>query len=507
MMHLKMNKLKFIIKTFLFLTIGTGFVPSGAAQVTVPKDSSAVVNTPTSLPDTVEMDSIQELAANETLVPINAVVKDSVPFKPFKIDGVAAVVGDRLILESDIRKMYLDLKSQGIPTDGVTNCQLAERLMKNKLYAHQAVQDSLLIDDARIEGMANQRIDYIVSELGSMEKMLEFYDMESETELRAKLFEITKEQELAKMMQDKIIEEVEVTPEEVRDYFNEIPEEDRPKFGDEVEIAQILINPEVPQEETQKVVDRLNQFRDEILAGESTFATKAVLYSQDPGSSSTGGAITLTRDSRFVQEFKDVAFSLQEGEVSKPFKTEYGYHILTVDEIRGQQVDVRHILLIPEYTKETVEKARKRMDSVRGLIIDGEMEFAEAARRFSDQKETRQDGGKLINPMTGDTRFEQTKVDPSIYNQVVNLKEGDVSGVLTDNDRLGKIFYKIVTVTNRYPAHTANYAQDFSKIKELALTEKKLDVISKWQNEKIADTYVKINGEYKECDFLANWIK
>lgn len=483
-----MNKLKYITKTTLLVIFSIGFSFYSTAQVNIPSDSTQV------------QDSV-------SVQKIEAIKKDTVAFVPFKIDGVAAVVGDRLILESDIQKMYADLKSQGIPTDNITNCQLIERLMKNKLYAHQAIQDSLVADEAKIEAMTSQRIDYFVSELGSMEKMLEFYNMGSETELRNKLLEITKEQELSKLMQEKIVEGIEITPEEVRAFFKEIPKDERPKFGDEVEIAQIVIKPEVPEIEVQKVINKLKQFREEILSGESTFATKAVLYSEDPGTSSRGGTITLTRDSQFVQEFKDAAFSLQEGEISKPFKTEFGYHILKVDKIRGQQIDVRHILLIPSVTKETVAAAKEKIDSVRNLIVSGKMKFSEAARKFSDQEETREDGGKLINPLTGDTRFEQTKVDPSIYNQVVDLKEGQVSGVMTDNNRLGKLFYKIISVLHRYPAHIANYAQDFSKIKDLALTEKKLDAISKWQEETIKDTYIKINGQYRDCDFSINWLK
>lgn len=504
MMHLKKNKLKFIINPFFLFVWALGFPFFCTAQITDPAAENQAADT-TSI-DRPTMTAEFPMDA-DSLAQASTVAKDSVPFEPFKIDGVAAVIGERLILESDIQKMYADLESQGIPTADITDCQLAERLMKNKLYAHQAIQDSLVIDDAKIQAMTNQRIDYFIDQIGSMKKLLDFYNMGSENELRTKLFEIAKESELSRMMQEKVVEDVEITPEEVRTFFKNIPEDERPEFGDEVEIAQIVIEPEVPQEEVQKVIDKLNKFRNEILSGESTFATKAVLYSDDPGTSSSGGAITLTRDSRFVQEFKDVAFSLQEGEISKPFKTEFGYHILEVEKIRGQQIDVRHILLIPAVTKKTIEAAKQEIDSIRELIVSGKMDFKEAARKFSDQKETREDGGKLINPLTGDTRFEQTKVDPSIYNQVVDLKEGQVSGVITDNDRLGKLFYKIVTVLHRYPAHVANYAQDFTKIKDLALTEKKLDVIDKWQEETIKNTYIKINGKYRDCDFLTDWIK
>lgn len=520
MMHLKMNKLKYTIKTALFLVMSLGFIPFCVAQKTTTKNSIVLVQD--TIPSTKATDKTDTLnTANAEMVVHTNVAnggslaattkknQDSIPFERFKIDGVAAVIGERLILDSDVQKMYKDLESRGISTADITDCELAERLMKNKLYAHQAIQDSLVVDDQQIRISTDRQIDYFVQQAGSMEKVLKFYNIKTEAQLRNKLFEINKEQQLAQKMQAKIIEEVTITPEEVREFFSEIPEDKRPKFGDEVEIAQIIIKPEPTQSEIDKTIARLNKFRDEILAGESSFATKAVLYSDDPGSSSNGGqlGVPLTRDSRFVQEFKDAAFSMEEGEISKPFKTKFGYHILRVDEIRGQEIYVRHILLVPKLTDEVIKKAQNEIDSIRASIVNEEISFFDAARKFSDEEETRGDGGKLINPETGTTQFVEAKVDPSIYNQVVALEENQVSGVLTDSDRTGNVFFKIITVTNRFPAHIANYEQDFAKIKELALTEKKLDVIAQWQEEKIKDTYVKVNGKYRDCDFTENWLK
>ncbi|NJW53991.1 peptidylprolyl isomerase [Salinimicrobium oceani] len=425
----------------------------------------------------------------------------------FKVDGVAAVVGDFVVLESDIDKMYIELQSQGVSTQDVTNCNLAGRLMENKLYAHHAIQDSIIVSDSEINANIDQQLAYMTQQVGSLEKVLEFYKKETEAEFRAELFEINKQNRLASEMQRKIVEAVEITPEEVRAFFTSIPEEERPVFGDEVEIAQIVVKPEIPQEERQKLIDRLSEMRADVLENGASFATKAVLYSQDPGSRSSGGKITLTRQDPFVKEFKDAAFSLQEGEVSKPFQTEFGYHILTVDKIRGQQVDVRHILLIPDVTEATKQKAFDKVQNVRERINNNEISFSDAAREVSDEKETREGGGKLINPTTGDTRFELTKIDPLLYEQVVNLEKGKVSNILTDQDNTGRPFYKIITVTNRYPEHKANYAQDYNKIKELALRDKQLKAIEKWQKEKIGETYIKVNGEYRDCEYSSNWLK
>lgn len=425
----------------------------------------------------------------------------------FKVDGVAAVVGDFVVLESDIDKMYIELQSQGVSTQDVTNCNLAGRLMENKLYAHHAIQDSIVVSDADINANIDQQLAYMTQQLGSLEKVLEYYKKDNEAEFRTELFEINKQNRLASEMQRKIVDAVEITPEEVRTFFTSIPEDERPVFGDEVEIAQIVVKPEIPQEERQKLLDRLNEMRADVLENGASFATKAVLYSQDPGSRSSGGKITLTRQDPFVKEFKDAAFSLQEGEVSKSFQTIFGYHILTVDKIRGQQVDVRHILLIPDVTEETKKKAYEKIQNVRERINNNEISFADAAKEVSDEKETRESGGRLVNPTTGDTRFELTKIDPLLYEQVVNLEKGKVSNILTDQDNTGRPFYKIITVTNRYPEHKANYAQDYNKIKELALRDKQLKAIEKWQKEKIDETYVKVNGEYRNCEYTSNWVK
>ncbi|MHA6279911.1 peptidylprolyl isomerase [Salinimicrobium sp. CAU 1759] len=449
------------------------------------------------------------IVTDSTAIGIESEIQEQIQDKSgrFKVDGVAAVIGDFVVLESDIDKMYLELQSQGASIKDVTNCNLAGRLMENKLYAHHAIQDSIIVSDAEINASIDQQLAYMTQQVGSLEKVLEFYKKDNEADFRAELFEINKQNRLASEMQRKIVDAVEITPEEVRAFFTSIPEDERPVFGDEVEIAQIVVKPEIPQEQKDEIINRLNEMRADVLDNGASFATKAVLYSQDPGSRSSGGKITLTRQDPFVKEFKDAAFSLQEGEVSKPFQTEFGYHILTVDKIRGQQVDVRHILLIPDVTEETKQKAFNEIERVRERINNKEITFAEAAKEVSDEKETRENGGKLINPTTGDTRFELTKIDPLLYEQVVNLEKGQVTRILTDQDNTGRPFYKIITVTNRYPEHKADYVQDYNKIKELALRDKQLEAIEKWQKEKISETYVKVNGEYRDCTFSSNWLK
>nr|WP_299437539.1 peptidylprolyl isomerase [uncultured Aquimarina sp.] len=434
--------------------------------------------------------------------------EDSVkPFERIKIDGVAAVIGEYVILESDITIAYQQLISEGVSAEDVGRCELAGSLFENKLYAHHAVQDSVIVTDAEVNSMVDQQLSYMTRELGTLDKVLKFYRKDSEEDFRKELFEINKGNRLAEQMRSKIVEDVEITPEEVREFFDEIPEDERPLFGTELELAQIVIEPKIPDEEEQKVIDRLKQFRIDILENGSSFATKAVLYSQDPGSKSKGGKYTLNRQTPFAKEFKDVAFSLQEGEVSEPFLTDFGWHIIQLDKIRGEEIDVRHILLIPDVTRESVEVAQKLVDSVRTAVVSGTIDFKEAARKFSNEKETKEDGGQLLNPTTGDTRFELTKIDPILYDQVSKLKTNEVSLVIPDQDRQGRKKFKLITVLNRFDEHIADYSKDYLKIQELALRKKQIEAIRKWQEEKISDTYIKINGEYRDCEFSGNWLK
>ena len=381
--------------------------------------------------------------------------------------------------------------------------------MEDKLYAHHAIQDSINVSDAEIRQQVDYQIQqFLQSTNGSMEKLLEFYKKDDEQSFRDEMFEINKSNELAKRMQAKIVEEVEITPEEVRTFFDKIPEDQRPTFGTELKVAQIVAEPKVTQEEKQKVIDRLKQFKVDVVENGASFRSKAVLYSDDKGSASNGGSYTLHKKKpKMVKEFRQIAFSLQEGEVSDPFETDYGYHIIYLDKIRGQEYDINHILLFPKVSSEAVKEAKERLEKVRKRIVDGDISFADAAKEVSDNKETRGDGGQLINPETQDYNWELTRMPTELYTQIQNLKDDEVSLVLSDQDRSGNVSFKLLMVTDRIDDHKANYAKDYLKIKELALNEKKINAVEKWQEEKILDTYIKISGSYRDCEYSSNWLK
>lgn len=423
-----------------------------------------------------------------------------------KVDGVAAVVGDYLILESDIDKAYIDLKQQEVDTKNITRCQMLGKLMEDKLYAHQAVQDSVKLTDAEVREQVNQRIEYLTAQLGGdIKKLLEFYKKDDEQSMREELFTLFKVNTLAQRMRQQIVKDVEVTPEEVRNFFNAIPADERPHFGTELEIAQIVVNPVAPPSAVQEVIDLLNDIKKDVEENGMSFATKAILYSQDRA---TGGQLlTFNRNSAFDKAFKDVAFTLREGEISKPFESSFGWHIIQMDKIRGKEVSVRHILIMPDIPQEALDEAKEKIAKIRDRIVNKELTFDEAARNFSDEKETRNDGGQLINPEDLSSRFELTRIEPSLYARISDLKDDEVSVPFLDEDRTGKKSYRIYKITNRIEEHQADFTKDYVKIQDLALKEKQLKAIAKWMKEHIEKTYIAINGEYRNCKFENNWLK
>ncbi len=438
------------------------------------------------------------------------VITDSTSaFKPVKVDGVAGVVGDYIVLNSDIDKEFLQLQASGVDTKNITRCQLFGKLLEDKLYAHHAIQDSVLVSDAEVRNNVEYQLQQFLSQVnGDINRLLAIYNKESEESLREEMFKTNKDMMLAQRMRAKVVEEVEITPEEVRQFFNKIPKEERPNFGTELKVAQIVVEPKVSEEEKQRIISQLKKFKSDVEDNGASFRSKVILYGQDPGIKQSGYKYTLNRKKpRMVKEFREAAFSLQEGQVSEPFETDFGFHIVYCEKIRGQEYDVSHVLLIPKVSDASIIEAKEKLEEVRQKIVSGEITFEAAAREISDDEVTRFDGGQLINPETQDYNFELTRMDPELYSQIQDLKDGEVSQVVAESDRSQKLKFKILTVSDRVEDHEADYARDFLKIKGLALNEKKIKAIENWQAEKIDDTYIKITGNTRDCEFSSNWLK
>ena len=432
--------------------------------------------------------------------------------KKIKIDGVVAVVGKNMVLKSDIEKYKLELKQSGEPVDEISDCEILEKMMQQKLLAHHAVIDSLVATEASVKPMVERKLDYFKQQLGSVDKVVAMYGFDNLDDLTTELTRIEIENSLISQMQQKITADVSVTPEEVRNYFNSLQKENElPEFTTEVKLAQIVMHINPSEEEIKRVKDKLLQIKKDVEDGAS-LKMKALLYSDDPGVTQNGGLYTITRESQFVKEFKDAAFSLDEGQVSEPFKSQFGYHIVKVEKIKGQQIDVRHVLIQPKVSDKEKNIVKQRLDSIRSEIVKGNMTFEEAVKKYSDDKVSKLNKGIILNPFTNESAFRLSgeqfmRTFPSLHSKVFNLKQGEMTDVFYDETREGEKMYKLVLVKEKIPGHVADFAKDYVKIQNLALSKKRQETMDKWINEKIKDTYIKIGEDYKDCKFKDNYKK
>ena len=424
-----------------------------------------------------------------------------------KIDGVATVVGDNIVLDSEIDAFKQELIQQSGGQIEISDCEMLEQIMNRKLLAHHAIIDSVAVNEGEIQQQVQRKTDYFTQQLGSVEKMLELYGFDNMKDLKDELYRVEKEGLLIQKMQQELTADIDITPEEVKRYFNSLEKEGNlPEIGAEIELSQIVLNIEPSAEQVEKTIERLKEIKKEVEDG-GNFKMKAILYSDDPGVTQNSGFYTIERNSPFVKEFKEAAYSMEEGEISQPFKSDFGYHILMVDKIKGKQRDVYHILMQPKPDDNAEEMVRDSLVVYRERILKMEIPFDAAVLLYSQDKDTRLSSGVLMNPESGDTHFDLTRMDPELYSKVSNLKEGEISDVFMDQTRQGLKMYKILLLKSRTEAHTADLAEDYVKIMELALQKKKTESIEKWSDEKINDTYVNINQVYTNCEFKSNWAK
>lgn len=420
-------------------------------------------------------------------------------------EGIVAVIGKRIILKSEVDGSYEALNAQ-YQQQGLSLeiCDVVEDQLMEKLLLHHAEIDSVLVDESEVDGNIDRRLQMLIQQFGGDERKLEQYYGKSIAEIRQEMRPLMSNQLTAQRMQFTITQNVEVTPTEVQEYYNSLPKDSLPLINSEVEMAQIVIYPEVDQEAEQEVIDRLTEFKSRIEEGRS-FATMAILYSEDPGSSKNGGEYTGIKRGQFVKEFEAVAFNLQPGEISDPFRTVYGYHIVQLLQKRGEELDLRHILIKPKISDENLNEARVALDSVRAKINSGELTFARAVELYSEDDGTRYNNGMLMNPQTGDTKWDVSVMDRTVFYAIQNLNTGSVSEPVLWRDEEQKEAFRIIKVTSRTEPHQANMLQDYNRLQAMALQQKQADEMDEWVTQKIRETYIHINNDYYNCTFDRNW--
>lgn len=424
-----------------------------------------------------------------------------------KIDGVAVVIGKNIVLDSDIEKFKLEIENRSEGKIKISDCEMLEELMQQKLLSHHAIVDSVTVSDAEISGNVERNIQYFTEQFGSIDKVIKAYGFNDIDDLKKEIYNVEKENLLIAREQAKITEKIDVTPEEVRLYFNGLKQKgELPEIPAEIELAQIVIKATPSQEENDRILAKLNEIKKEVEEG-ANFKMKAIINSDDPGVTQNGGQYEVTKESPFIKEFKEMAFSLDVGQVSKPFKSEFGYHLMVLHEIRGNKRVASHILMQPNVPDELINSTKEKAEKIKKEILAGTLTFEEAVKQYSQDDETKNDGGLITNPYTSESKFDLTRMDPALYARVAELKKGELTDVFFDQDKSGEKMFKFILMKDRTDTHIADLVIDYVKIQELALMKKKEEAITKWAKEKIKDTYIKLSSIHDNCTFEKNWKK
>lgn len=422
------------------------------------------------------------------------------------LDKIAAVVGGTIILQSDIEMQYAQYQAQGNPENPEVKCSVLQQMLSQKLLSQQAVIDSVFVTEDQVDDEIERRLRSMISRAGGQERLEQFLNrsvIQYKDEIRPDI----KEQLVANKMQGKITENVGVTPLEVRRYFEAIPKDSLPQYNTEVEIGEIVVYPKLTKAEKEAFRDKAEALRLRIKGGED-FANLARLYSQDPGSAKEGGELGFMDRSGLVKEFAAMAFKLKAADLSPVFETEYGFHVLQVIERRGEQVNVRHILIKTEPTPASFERTHVHIDSIYQQVLSKKIDFASAASVYSDNNETKYNGGMMLNAENVQNRstfIPTDKLDPQVFLTVDTMKVGSFSKPDIFTSQSGKQGYSFLYLKSKTGPHQANLEQDYPKIKEVAFEDKVNRTLSEWFEKRRKSTYIKIDAEYQTCPALHSW--
>lgn len=424
------------------------------------------------------------------------------------VDKIAAQVGDNIILVSDIEAQKQQAIAAGILVGMSMDCEVLEELMYQELLINQAKLDSLIISDEQVDSEMENRLRVIEEQIGSREKMEEFYG-KTATQIKEEFRPIIRERLLAQEMERTITSNISVTPKEAQDFYATIPLDSIPLINSQLSFQQIVHYPTITKDDKKLAYDKLAAIHTGVMNGKS-FDTQARIHSMDPGSAPTGGKIEASRG-MMVPPFEAALFALKPGETSDIFETTYGYHIVKLLDRKGDDYACQHILIIPEFSSSALEKSAIRMDSCYTLLSQGTITWEEAVKRFSNDEMTMQNKGIITNPITGEQTWDMedlNQVDQQIFLLTDGMEKGDISQpnlYVNIYDRMQGV--RIVRLMNRTEPHKANLKDDYALIKRAAENDKKVRLINTWVKSKIVNAYVRIDETYLNCEFKNNWLK
>ncbi|OQB79201.1 MAG: Chaperone SurA precursor [Bacteroidetes bacterium ADurb.Bin123] len=423
------------------------------------------------------------------------------------VDQIIAVVGNNIILKSEIEEMFKQQQAQGITSEGDMKCEILEDFLIDKLLVAEALLDTnIIVTDNQINQNLDGRLQMFITHFGS-EKEVENYFKKSIPELKSELQEVIRNQLLSSQMQGKILENVTATPSEVRLFYRNLKDEDIPEIPVQYEYRQITVVPEIDPEEDNRVKAQLREYKRRVEEG-ANFATLAVLYSEAP-EQRFGGEIGYKGRAELDPAYAAAAFNLKDDKISNVVKSEFGYHIIQLIDRKGEKINTRHILMRPKIAPEALEKASLRLDSLGDLIRKQQLTFENAAMMFSHDKITRNNGGLMINPESLSSRFSIESLDPDISKVITTMKVNEISDPFQTIDENSKqTVYKIIKLVNKAEGHKANLQEDYQQLAELYLNKKKQQVLEEWIARQQAKTYIRIDNTYANCNFkFSNWIK
>ena len=427
------------------------------------------------------------------------------------VDEVIWVVGDEAILKSDVEVMRLQAEAEGVRFPGDPDCAIPEQIALQKLYLHQAAIDSIEVTESEVNQSVDQQINYWLQMVGGSKEKLEEYRKQSITQMRASMHDDFRDRQLIQKMQEKLVEGIKVSPADVRTFFMNVPEDSIPFVPTVVEVQIVTQTPRVEQEEINRVKDVLREYTDRVNRGETTFATLARLYSEDPGSARQGGELDYSGRGMLDPAFANVAFNLTDPKkISKIVETEFGFHIIQLIDKRGDKIKCRHILLKPKVSSEAITKAQLRLDSIGNDIRAGKFSFDEAATFISDDKDTRSSKGLMANTSEAGrtSKFRMQDLPTEIARVVDTPKVGQVSEAFQMTNSRGKTVCAIVMLKSRVEGHRATITEDFQAMKEVVLRNRREAYLKDWVKEKLKTIYVRVNDRYKDCTFeYEGWIK
>ena len=425
------------------------------------------------------------------------------------IDGVVWVVGDEAILRSDVEQERIRAQYEGQRIQGEPYCIIPEQIAIQKLFIHQAKIDSIEVNDGQVESQVNSQMNFFIRQIGSREKLEEYY-RKTYTEIKEEMRQTIADQSLVQQVQQSLVQNIQVTPSDVRKYYNTLSEDSIPTIPAQVEVQIITIEPPIPDDVIEATKNRLREFADRVKSGEADFSMLARLYSDDSESAKQGGELGFAGRGTFVPEFANAAFALTEpGNISRVIETEFGFHIIQLIERRDDRVNCRHILLRPKITSDIKIKTLTTLDSIATDIRTDKLTFDAAASLMSSDKDTKMNNGLMTNQNSGSSKFEYQDLPPEIAKLVYTMKPGEVSEPFSMfSQKLGREVFAIVKLKNYIPTHKANLTDDFQTLKTMCESQLREKTIKEWLKKKILDTYIYISPEWRDCDFeFKEWIK